>query len=433
MKMTNFQLVFTGIFVAFIVCGVIAFSLYSAKGSSLGSVQIWGTVSGDSMQKLLEAMRQQDKDFQSVDYTQKPADTYINDVINAMASGTGPDIILLSQDNISGFSNKLLTIPYSTISQSTYTSSYIDEARLFLNSQGTVAMPFIVNPLVLYWNRDMFATAQLPQPPKFWDDLLVMAPKLTSLESANIKKSAVALGEWSNIYYAKAILATLFMQAGDAIVAPNANGYPVAVFGNTPEGATENPAASALQFYTEFANPSKVTYSWNRSLPSSKDSFVAGDLALYVGFASDYAELITRNPNLRFGVALLPQIQGNSTNLTFGQLTGLAIPRTSANIAGAVAVAQRLTSQNGISTASQIFGLPAVRFDVVADTSANTAAQVFYQSALVARSWLDPNTKATDELFQTMINSVTSNKLSPGGAVQEAHASLQALVPQNTQ
>lgn len=434
MKMTNFQLLFTGAFVFFIVCGLVAFSLYTSRSNNIGNVTIWGTLDSGTMAKLINDLSQQDKSFQSVTYVERPDATFVPDVINAMASGTGPDLVLITQDQIHAFSNKLLTIPYGTVSQSDYVSSYVSESQLFLTSDGTLALPFVINPMVLYWNRNLFSSAGLAQPPKYWDDLLTTAQRLTVLDaSKNIKKSAIAMGSWDNVAYAKQIVATLFMQAGDAITTYNQSGALMSVFGQTPEGAPENPASSALQFYTEFANPSKVTYSWNRSMPKSTDAFASGDEALYVGFATDYPDLLARNPNLNIGVALLPQIQGNSTAITFGQLTGIAIPRTAGNTSGALTIAQKLSNQTSVGAAAAAFGLPPVRFDVPTDTSANAAQSVFYQSSLIAKGWIDPDYAGSDAIFKTMVETVVSNKSLPDTAVQDAAQSLQALISRTGQ
>lgn len=428
MKMTNFQLVFTGLFAFFIIAGVIAFSFFTAKPNSIGMVTIWGTLDQATMQTLIANLDQQDRSFQEVSYVQKPATSFVTDVINAMANGTSPDLVLVSQDQVSQFADKLTTIPYSSISQSTFASSYIYEGQIFLTQNGTLALPLLINPLVMYWNRDLFTSAGIPKPPQYWNDLLTQAQKLSVLDASNnIKQSAIALGGWGNVRYAKQILSTLFMQAGDPIVA----GYPgasVAVFGQTPQGVNENPASSALQFYTEFANPSKVTYSWNRSLPNSQDAFTAGDLALYLGFASDYQTIKERNPNLNFGVALLPQIKGNSTYITYGQLVGLAIPRTAPNPQGAFAIAQKLSGPVGATAVAQAFGLPSVRLDAQQNTSGSAVNDVFYQSSLIARGWLDPNPVSTGDIFESMIEEVMSNKALPGSAVLEASQVLQTLL-----
>lgn len=430
MKMSNFQLIFTGIFIFFIIAGVLGFSFYSGNKSAVGNVTIWGTYDETIMNKVLQTLRSKDKTFQNVSYYQKDAATYERDLVNAMASGAGPDLFMISQDEVGTFVDKVQTIPFNAVSQSTIVNSYIDEAQVFMTDKGTLALPILTDPLVSYWNKDMLSSAGFAQPPQYWSDLFDMVPHITQTDTnANIKKSGVALGSWNNVRYAKEILSALFLQAGDPIVGRSAaTGNQTIVFGGTPAGATENPAASAVKFFTEFVNPSKTSYTWNRSLPNSKDAFASGDLALYFGFASDFKGIVDQNPNLRFGVALLPQIKGSSTHLTFGRMTGLTISRTAANASGALVVAQALTSQSVIAILSQESGLPPVRRDVSVDTSSSAAAAVFAQSALISRGWLDPNSAATEGIFKTMVDSVVSGTSQPDSAVLNAADSLRTLV-----
>jgi len=428
--MSTFQIVVTAVFVVFIILGVGIFAaLGGLTGSStLGAVTIWGTEDAQTMNTLLQTLRGQDKDFQQVSYVQVDASTYRSDLVNAIAAGHPPDLFLIGQEDLGTFADKILIIPYSSVSQSTYTASFIDAANIFLNGQGTWALPFTVDPLVMYWNRDLLASAGVAQPPQYWNDILTLAPKITSLDSSkSVSSSAVALGTWGNIANAKAILSSLFMQAGDPIVGRNEQGYLASVFGAQPTGAAENPAQSALRFYTEFANPSKTSYSWNRSLPNSTQAFVAGNLALYFGFASELNAIAQQNPNLRYGVALLPQLQGSSVHLTYANITGLAIPRGAAHAKGALTIAQKLSSQSAVQQIVMATGLPPVRRDVAVDTSTNSAAQVFVQSALIARAWFDPDPAATDGIFKGMIESVTTGASDPAQAVSEAAQEFAAL------
>src|SRR5581483_1571829 len=105
----------------------------------------------------------------------------------------------------------------------------------------------------------------------------------------------------------------------------------------------------------------------------------------------EYTALAARNPNLSFAVAVVPQLEGNTTRVTFGEMTGVAIARTSANPNGALAVAEHLTSQAAISAIAAKIFLPPVRRDVSVDTSSNAAAATFVQSSLIAKAWLDPS------------------------------------------
>jgi len=425
--MSNFQLILLVLFGFFLLLGVGVFAAFGGLlgGKSIGPVTVWGTIDSNEMNDILATLGQSDKTFASVKYVEKNPSTYDNDLLNAMASGTGPDLFLVAQDEVNEFTNKITPIPYSAYSQAEFTNSFIDEGQLFLTPQGTLALPFMVDPLVMYWNRDLFASAGIAQAPQYWNDFITIAPKLTSIDTnSNVGQSAVALGTWKNVDHAKEILSTLFMQAGDSIVARDQSGNPASVFGQTPANAPANPAESALRFYTEFANPSKTTYSWNNGEPESSNAFVNGTLGAYFGFASEYATIAQRNPNLSFAVALMPQLQGNTTRVTFGEMTGVAISRTAQNPQGALVVAEHLTGQAAISALATKVFLPPVRRDVSIDTSSNAAVATFVQSSLIAKAWLDPSPTQTNTIFQTMIEEVLSGANLPAGAVAEGAQAL---------
>ncbi|MEK7109066.1 MAG: extracellular solute-binding protein [Patescibacteria group bacterium] len=429
-SVSAFQIIVITVFVVLTIAGVGVFAAFGgiSGGTSVGAVTIWGTQDAQAIDGVLQTLRTNDKSFQEVTYVQADPVKYQASLVNAIASGRSPDLFMMSVEQMGVFADKIITVPYNKVSQSTYTNSYIDEANVFLNSAGAWALPFTVDPLVMYFNRDLLSSAGVSTAPRYWNELLSLAPKITSLDSSqNVRRSAVALGTWSNVNNAKAILSSLFMQAGDPIVGRDEQGNLASVFGSAPPGAAENPAQSALRFYTEFANPSKTSYSWNRSLPTSVQAFVGGDLAIYFGFASELGTIAKQNPNLHFGVALLPQLQGSSVQVTYGLLTGLAIPRSARNPQGALVIAQKLSSQAAAQALAVSTGLPPVRRDVALDTSANAAAQVFVQSGLIARGWFDPNQGATDGIFKAMIESVTTGKSDPAQAVSDAAQAFTAL------
>jgi multiple sugar transport system substrate-binding protein len=431
--MSTFQIIVLGIFASLILIGIGVFAAFGGVlgNKSNGPVLIWGTLEQQTMDDILGALYHADKSFDEVTYVQKSPETYNADLINAMASGSGPDLFMLDDENFYSFKDKLLLIPYSITPQGSFLASYVDEGTLFLTREGIEGLPFILDPLVMYWNRDLFASAGIATPPKYWNELLIAAPKITALDaSSNLKKSAAALGEWRNIPAAKGMLATLFMQAGDSIIGENQAGQTAVTLGQAPEGSTRNPAESALQFYTEFANPSKTSYSWNRSLQDAPAVFAAGDLGAYFGYASEYASIRERNPNLRFSVAVLPQIEGNSSRVVYAKITALAISRTAKNVNGALAIAQKLTDKQAVAYVAGALSLPPVRRDVTVDASGNAAAGVFAESALISRAWLDPNKGGSSSIFQDMIESVVSGKSTPATAITDARRAFEQLLPQ---
>ena len=101
-----------------------------------------------------------------------PAASFDQTLIEALANGNGPDAIIIPQDSIVHYLDKIEPIPYQSFSQSAFKSAYITKAELFLGGNGVLAVPFSVDPLVMYWNRDLFANAGIAEPPQYWDEFL---------------------------------------------------------------------------------------------------------------------------------------------------------------------------------------------------------------------------------------------------------------------
>lgn len=428
-KFSTFQLAVTGFFIFLMLGGIAFFTIYGGRkgGQEVGTVTIWGTLPDDIMQTILVQAAGGDDAFQNVNYVRKNPQTYNQDLLQSIASGRAPDLVLLSDDQVVSFGDKVNLIPYKTLSQRAFTDTFIDEGNIFLSSGGIVALPVSVDPLVMYYNRDIFASAGVASYPRTWTELQAVVPKITSLDArSNVKRSAVAMGSYDNVTHAKEILLALFMQVGEEITARDQDGKLIVTFGNTTTGA-ESPAQSALRFYTGFSNPSQTNYSWNRALPNSLDAFVNGDLAMYFGYASEYATILRRNPNLAFSVATIPQTAGAKTRATFGRIIGLAVPRGSQNPAGGAIIAQKLTAPAANALFAKGLGLPPTRRDLIQDVPQDTAQSVFADSALIAHTWHDPDPTATDGAFRRMVESVVSGRSQLTDAVHTGAAELTAI------
>lgn len=424
--MSNFRIILTGIFGAFIVIGVISFALFrgGSGGKQLEQVTIWGTIPESLFVKSLEDINL-NKDIKiSVNYIEKDANSFDQDFIESLANGVGPDVILLSQDQIFHNKNKLQVIPYSAISERSFKDAFIEEAELYLASDGIVALPFTIDPLVMYWNRDIFTDILLVQPPSYWDEFYSLAGKITKKDSnLNILRSAVSFGEFRNVANAKEILSLLILQAGNPIIKYDERGLSSVLNNNL--GFNSSPTEAAIRFYTEFSNPAKTSYSWNRSLPLSPLYFLSGDLALYFGFASEIGDIKLKNPNLNFDVAMIPQRREGKTKITFGKMQGFALVKSSKKLGSAFETISLLTAKDNIEAWTKLSGLPPVRKDLLALGSADPAGSIFYASAIISKGWLDPNREETSKIFQDMIESTISGRSRISESVNKANEELQ--------
>lgn len=425
---SKFQLILTGVFVLLIVLGVLVFALKrgGSNGQNLGPVLVWGTMDSEQFDNFLKNSKISDDKTVAVTYVQKNKATFDTDFIEGLASQNGPDLFLLQQDSIVKHQDKVLTIPFSSYPERTFKEGFVQEGELFLTSKGSLALPFMIDPMVTYWNRDIFSNAGLSVPPKNWSELYDLAAKLTKKDTGlNISQTALALGEYANIANAQEIISLLTMQAGNPIVVRRTDDTLMSIFGERLEFPVA-PANRAVSFYTDFSNPLKPYYSWNRSLPNSKNYFLSGDLAIYFGFASEAAELRQKNPNLNFDIAPILQSKDSPNVITFGKMTGLAVPKTSKNVAGAFKVAYLMTATNAIAELSKVTGLPPVRRDLLAVKPSVAFMSVFYDGAIQSRGWLSPEASKVSPIFREMIESITSGREMPSEAITKTNSQLNA-------
>jgi ABC-type glycerol-3-phosphate transport system substrate-binding protein len=217
------------------------------------------------------------------------------------------------------------------------------------------------------------------------------------------------------------------LQAGSQMITRTSSGYSANL--NFTSGADYYPGSSAVMFYTDFSNPTKNTYSWNRSLPLDQNQFLSGDLALYFGPVSEYDKFLSKNPNLNFSVSMMPQKRTNNYSLTYADLTGLAILRSSSN---QIATYNNLTLLASAPVAKAwneiIYSVPARR-DLLSNISNNDQVQALaYRSAMVSATWLDPNGQKTEEYFRDLIESVSTGKFTPTEAVSKTSDQLNLLL-----
>lgn len=420
--MNSFQTIVLGIFGFFIIAGLLVIASVKARsGAERVEISIWGSAPSAEIDDLREKFFSKN-DSLGISYRSVPAEALDQELLEAIAGGRGPDLLLLPAELLFRYKDKLSLIPYANYSERQFRDTFIQEGDLFLLPQGIAALPFSLDPLLMYWNRDFLDEAGIATPPRYWDEFLLLANNLTLTdELGNISRSAVALGEYRNIASAKEILSALFLQSGNPIVAADSSAAFRASLGGLG-------AAAVLDFYTEFANPVKPVYSWNRSLPLSTNAFLSSKLAVYFGFGSEHAALRKGNPNLNFDVALLPRPRDANIGLTYGRLTGVAILRTTRHLSSALQVAYTLASPRVAARFAERSGLPPVQRALLANKPTDAFGAVSYDSAARARGFLDPNPRVTAEAFKQMVESVTSGKGRSGEALSRANAQLQAAL-----
>lgn len=395
-----------------------------ATPATTGTVTMWGTVPSATLSPLISTYNQNAGTY-GVTYVQKDPLTYENDLIQALASGKGPDLYLLTPALLWHFRDKISPIPYTTYPDRLYRDSFIDGASVFLTTGGVLALPFRADPLVMYYNKTMLASNFVVTPPAYWEDLFAFVTAVTKKDANSvISKSAISFGAWDNVVHAKDIIAMMLLQVDNPIT-KNQNGELMSTLDQVSGTSTVIPAQSVVTFYGEFANPVSTYYSWNEAKPSSRDAFIAGDLAVYFGYASELATLRAKNPNLDFDVALVPQVKTSTSKATYTNLYGIALSKFSKNPATSFTVARDLTAKPFQEALAAVDIVPPVRRDLLAAKPVGDAYKlVFYNSALIGRTWIDPDAAGSDSVFRQMIKSYTSGSQNARESVRSASQAL---------
>ena len=291
--------VFAALFSVLIFSGKLPIGNNSAN-TPKGEVVLWGTFPETAINPIIQAFNPQAKTYR-VTYKEVRADVFSQTLVEALANGTGPDMILAPHQIILSQASRLYPFPLTSFSEKNFKDTYVDGATLFFSPYGAIALPVSIEPMVLFYNRTLFSKHGIASPPAYWDEVLKFTPSLTVKNSkGQFLEAAIALGA-GNVPYAKDILMAGVSELGQIAVLTqyNQEGTLVpSVYANTAttEGGDVLPLSTFVRFVTQFADPTKSTYTWSEFNGLADDQFVSEKLAMYIGYSGELNILRARNP-----------------------------------------------------------------------------------------------------------------------------------------
>ena len=366
-------------------------------------LEFWGVFDdSDVYQPLIEAFN---KEFPKIKikYYKKTYQTYEDDLLEAMASGRGPDIFMLHHTWLSRYEDKIWAAPPALVSQKEIQDNFVDVvADDFVKDGYITAIPLSVDTLALYYNKDIFNTSGIPQPPTTWDEFLNDVEELTIKdERGNIVRAGAALGTARNINRSTDILALLMLQSGAQMV----NQQKTKAAFNQKTGDF-NPGQRALEFYTDFANPGKSIYTWNTRMDYSIDSFSQGKTAMMLNYSYQLPVIRAKSPYLNFGIAPMPQIKESTKALNYANYWGLTVSRNCQNSEEAWQFIAWLTEKEKAKKYLELAEKPTARRDLILWQKNDPDLGVFAEQALTAYSWEQVDNSAIEQYLADMIESV---------------------------
>lgn len=401
-------------------------------------LEVWGVFDdSDALQEAFSGYKQVNPYVKEISYRKMNPETYRADLLDALASGKGPDIFMIQNTWKDDFTDKVVPAPTLFTTEKKFRETFVDVvADDFLGSQGEVyAAPLSVDSLALYYNKDIFNAAGIAEPPKTWEDLVAIVKKLTEIDQyGNINRSAIAMGTGENINRSVDLLLLLMMQMGVDVRDENF--------------ATAAEARKAFEFYSQFSRINSPLYTWSPREHYSIDAFYEGTLGMTVNYSYHYDTFRQKNAKLNFAAAPLPQFSGQSP-VNFANYWGFTVAKNKiqpTEIAGQAGMAtdqyqavrvheswqlihyltfphpnNQLTLYNALSPTSGEVVLkndPAVKYlektkrptarrDLISTQQDNIALAPFVQGNLIAKSWKPgSNAVAAESLLVDAINAV---------------------------
>lgn len=373
-----------------------------------------------------------------------------DEVINALAEDRGPDIFSIPNTAVNKYKSKLTPAPSSvklafqevrgTIKKEIVTviktlpgvtvkelrDKFVDQVTsdvlVKTSSQNEIkqeiyGLPFALDSLVMFYNRELFNQAKITSIPKNWTDFQEAVKKLTKANAkGELTQSGAALGTSKNVEVAADLLSVIMMQnqtlmtdeTGTAVfdkVPPNLAGRPV------------TPGEEALVFYTNFASPAKEVYTWNDAMPNALDAFAAGKTAVFFGYSYHIPLLKVKAPKLNWSIAKIPQIGGTEAN--FANYLVEVVSKKTKHTDEAWAFLQFVaTNKDEARKYLTRVKRPTALRELIPEQLDDIELGPFAESVLTARSWykgLDPD--AARNAFHDMINQVASATLEPREAL----------------
>lgn len=366
----------------------------------------------------------------TINYSKKNIVSYEQDLVNALATGRGPDIFSIHNTWLPKHKNKLAPVPEAIISAKRFGELFVDVASQdFIDSGKVYALPLTVDTLALFYNKDLFNSAGIATAPRTWTEFNSAVERLTRRDSKNnILQSGASLGTAKNINRSTDILMALMLQSGAKMVNDSRS---LAVFDQaivSAQGTDFNPGRQALIFYTNFASPGLKVYTWNQNQNYSIDAFIEGKTAMTLNYNYQLPVIKARAAHLEMGVAPLPQISNTSKKVTFANYWAPTVGLGSKNQIEAWKFLAWLASPEISRQYLELTKKPAARRDLIEEQKKDADLGVFAEQALYAKSWWEKDNLAIEGIFADMIEAVNTGKVSAVNALSQAVARINLLL-----
>lgn len=429
--LTRNQIIIIGIvgaivlFFVLIILGVIPGLKSTPQGGGGGGggpqaqLNFWGMEDENIFRSIFDSY--QSSRGVKINYTKFSESAYEKNLIDALASGRGPDILAFHNTWLSKHIGKISPVPASANFSAIQARNLFPQAveSDFVKDGKVYALPIYIDTLAFIYNRDFFDSRGIATTPGTWQEFQYALPALKEIDSSGrIAKAAAAIGgSGKSIDKFDDLLSLLMFQFGSKINSRDSNSVD---FSGNKE------AAQALNFYLQFGISGNQYYTWSDNLNYSLDGFSRGDVGAIFNYSSAIPLIKAKNHFLNFQVAPMLQFSQNIAN--YADYWGLAVSSQSKQQVAAWNFILHLSANP--AAAEQYLQAskkpPALR-TLIQKYMNDPDLGVFNQQTLTAKSWKQKDKEAIKKIFSDMIESILSGRLSSDKALQQAESEINSL------
>ncbi len=389
----------------------------------------------------------------NIEYKKFTLEKYKDDLINALAADSGPDIFMIKNTWLPEFKDKIIAVSPQIITEKEFSENFVEVVSHDAKDGSNIyATPLSVDSLALYYNKDIFNSVGIISPPTTWKELSDDVRIITRHddESNQIIQSAIALGTANNVNSAADILTVLMMQGGAEM---SSNG--IASFDRIVKlgDKMNNPAKRALQYYTQFGRITNTNlYTWNNKQHYSLDAFAEGKTAMMINYSWHIEKIKSKNEKLNFAIAPLPQMEEGKDRIykanyanywMFVVAKNKDIPEVLDN--NAIKITNKIRiheawqflraitfpTVDGVKLIDatngkirsmrseidytqeylKVTNKPAARLDLIKKQKEDIILEHFAMGNLIAKNWYHPNADAVERILANMITQLNTGEI----------------------
>jgi len=420
-------IIIAGALLAFvIILGLVVIMKGSGTTSQAVNLQFWGVFDDqNAFQAAVSAYHAINPKVQ-ITYKSFSFNDYEPSLINAFASGQGPDIWLMHNTWLPKHLGKIVPLPQkdAQFSLADFQQQFAAVAESDLTNNGQIyALPIYLDTLALFYSKDILNAAGVATPPRTWEEFNQAVTQIAQIDqNNNINRAGAAIGTAKNINRSTDILSLLLLQSGVPIFDRQSNRASLSNYTNG-----KDLAEIALTYYTDFSNPAKRVYTWNDAQHYSIDAFREGTVAMMFNYSHQIKTLRQQAPRLNFSIASVPQLNAQNP-INYANYWAPTVSKASANALEAWKFLVFLSSRAGVATYLNATQNPTARRDLI-DEQKNDGIElaVFLGQTLTAKSWWQVDNIALEQVLADMIDDVNFSRRDARSALKAAEDKINLL------